>query len=333
MNDLISIDTCEKFSSFEEMKEITDDYGEGIIHHRSKLFELFNTSVLKEQKKRRQDYFEKYQLKRPTEIIIFTDSFSYSSTSFFIKGLQETGAAILVGYKGNPKSNAIFDASQSPSAVHNFNGTDVYNNLNNSGFEIIGTTFFESFNYSCFNKNPTPREYLIHPVDERVNIFQNYDDSLYDKFISEAKKIFKKYNDDQYCNPENLKLLYDPNNKNECYTFENDPYAHGGYECDVETKKWNKTKCKPYYCDIGYYFDAYQNICVKDKCSEVEDEKDDDTFLIILLIAILSLVGLIIIGLIIYGIYAFCCNKERESKVGPLLDSQTKISMRNIGDE
>jgi hypothetical protein len=57
MNDLISIETCEKFSSFEEMKEITDDYGEGIIHHRSKLFELFNTSVLKEQKKKKTRIF------------------------------------------------------------------------------------------------------------------------------------------------------------------------------------------------------------------------------------------------------------------------------------
>ena len=176
---------------------------------------------------------------------------------------------------------------------------------------------------------------MIHPVDERVNIFQNYDDSLYDKFISEAKKIFKKYNEDQYCNPDNLKLLYDPNNRNECYTFENDSYAHGGYECDVETKKWSKTKCKPYYCDIGYYFDTYQNICVKDKCTEAEDKTDDndDTMLFILLIAILSLVGLIIIGLIIYGIYSFCCQKDRDSNVGPLIDhSGTKISMRNVED-
>ena len=334
LNDIISIDTCNKYSSFDDMKEITDDYGEGIVHHRTKLFELFNTSVLKEQKKRRQDYFEKYQLKKPTEIIIFTDSFSYSSTSFFIKGLQETGAAIVVGYKGNPKSDAIFDASQSPSAVSNFNGTDVYNNLNNSGFEIIGTTFFESFNYSCFDKNPVPREYLIHPVDERVSIYQNYDDSLYDKFISKAKEIFVKYNDNQYCNPNNLKLLYDPNNKNECYIFENDPYAHGGYECDVNTTKWSKN-CKPYYCDIGYYFDTYQNICVKDKCTEEEDEKkdNDDTFLLVLLIVVVSLVGLIIIGIIIYTIYSFCCSKDKDTKVGPLLNSETQVSMKQMEDK
>jgi hypothetical protein len=326
MNDLINIDTCEKFSSFEEMKEITDDYGEGIIHHRSKLFELFNTSVLKEQKKRRQDYFEKYELKRPTEIIIFTDSFSYSSTSFFIKGLQETGAAILVGYKGNPKSNAIFDASQSPSAVHNFNGTDVYNNLNNSGFEIIGTTFFESFNYSCFEKDPTPREYLIHPVDERVNIFQNYDDSLYDKFISEAKRIFKKYNDDQECNPNNLNLLYDPNNKKDCYIFENDPHAHGGYECDPKTKKWSKI-CKPYYCDIGYFFDNYQNKCIKDICTEDDgengsDNKEDEGGIKAWLIILIAVGGLLILLIIIFIILK--CRKSKEIETGgesgPLID-------------
>ena len=32
-------------------------------------------------------------LKKPTEILIFTDSYSFSTTSYFIKGLQETGGA------------------------------------------------------------------------------------------------------------------------------------------------------------------------------------------------------------------------------------------------
>jgi len=275
MNDYIDLSTCKKFDKFEDMKEIVDDYGNNVQHHRSNLFLIFNSTVLKEHKQRRQKYFDKYKLKKPTEIIIFTDSFSYSSTSFFIKGLQETGSAILVGYKGNPKSSEFFEASHSPSAVSSFNGSDIYNNLIDSGFEIIGTTFFESYNYSYQIKNPIPREYLEHPVDERVNIYQNYDDSLYDKFINEAKKIFKKYNEDQYCNKDNLKLLYDPNNKEECYTFENDPYAHGGYECDPLTGKWS-TFCKPYYCDIGYYFDVFQNKCIQDKCTENTDESDED---------------------------------------------------------
>ena len=175
MSDIIELETCKKFNKFDDMKEIIDDYGKdeqgnNIKHHRTKIFEIFNSTILKEHKERRKKYFEKYSLKKPTEIIIFTDSFSYSSTSFFIKGLQETGGAIVVGYKGNPKTNEFFEASHSPSAVTNFNGSEIYNDLLEDGFEIIGTTYFESYNYLYQEKNPIPREYLMHPVDERVNI-------------------------------------------------------------------------------------------------------------------------------------------------------------------
>ena len=336
INDYIELSTCKKFDKFEDMKEIVDDYGNNVQHHRSKIFLIFNSTVLKEHKQRRQKYFDKYKLKKPTEIIIFTDSFSYSSTSFFIKGLQETGAAILVGYKGNPKSSEFFEASHSPSAVSSYNGSDIYNNLIDSGFEIIGTTIFESYNYSYQIKNPIPREYLVHPVDERVNIYQNYDDSLYDKFIDEAKKIFKRYNEEQYCNKDNLKLLYDPNNKEECYTFENDPYAHGGYECDPLTGKWSKV-CKPYYCDIGYYFDVYQNKCIQDQCTENTDEgeedKEEEKFPV-WAIVLISVVSVLILVIIVIIIYKFCCSKaKRESKAGPLLDQNSKSYTKDLGDD
>ena len=58
-------------------------------------------------------------------------------------------------------------------------------------------TSFETFNYSYQGQNPIPREYLINPVDERVNIYQKYDDSLYDDFIKEAKRIFTEYNEEK----------------------------------------------------------------------------------------------------------------------------------------
>ena len=147
--------------------------------------------------------------------------------------------------------------------------------------------------------------------------------------MEEAKKIFKKYNEDQECNPNNLDLLYDPNNKEDCYTFENDPHAHGGYECDNSTKKWSKT-CKPYYCDIGYYFDKYQNKCIKDICTEDNEndddkdkKKDDDKGGIktwhIILIVVGSLLILIIILIIILK-----CRKPQEiestGETGPLID-------------
>ena len=308
MKDIIELETCSQFNNFDNMKEIIDDYGkdeqgDDIKHHRTKIFQLFNSTTLKEHKERRQKYFDNYTLKKPTEIIIFTDSFSYSSTSFFIKGLQETGGAILVGYKGNPKSNEFFEASHSPSAVSNFNGSSVYNNLQDLGFEIIGTTYFESFNYSYQDKNPIPREYLTNPIDERINIYQSYDDSLYQQFIDEAKIIFEKYNVKKECNPDNKKLLFDPNNKNECYKFENDEHSHGGYLCDEVTKHWSD-KCSPYYCDIGYYFDTYKNKCVLDQCTESkEDKKDDDEensfpiwaiTIIVIVVALLLLFGMLL---------------------------------------
>ena len=313
LTDIIDFETCEKFKSFDDMKEIVDDYGkdeEGkdIKHHRTKIFQLFNKTVLKEHKERRKKYFENYTLKRPTEIIIFTDSFSYSSTSFFIKGLQETGGAILVGYNGNPKSNEFFEASHSPSAVSNFNNSDVSNNLKDAGFEIIGTTYFESFNYSYQANERIPREYLTHPVDRRVNIYQSYDDSIYQQFIDEAKKIFKEFNDDKICNPDNLRLLYDPNNKNDCYHIDKDPHAYGGFLCDQKTKKWSNI-CVPYYCDIGYYFDLYQNKCIIDKFTD-EEKNEGKSFPIW---AIILIVVLVIALIVVIVVMVIKIKKKKES--------------------
>ena len=271
--ELFDIETCEKIKDF---KEIIDEYGKEIKHHRTQVTQRINSSILKKMKERRKKYYEYNHLKKPTEILIFTDFFSFSTTSYFIKGLQETGGAIIVGYKGNPKSNENLDASLSPSGnILTLSGTDINKNFTECEFQITVLTFRESFNYSYQAPNPTPREYLLNPVDERVHIYQRYNDTLYDDFIKEAKKIFKKYNEDQKCNPDNLLLTYEPDNK-ECYSFQEIPHAHGGYECNKETQKWSNI-CRPYYCDIGYYFDTYQNKCIEDICTE-GNEKDNDNF-------------------------------------------------------
>ena len=335
MNDIIELETCTKFNNFDEMKEIIDDYGkdekgEEIKHNRTKIFELFNKTTLKEHKKRRKKYFENYKLKRPTDIIIYTDSFSYSSTSFFIKGLQETGGAILVGYKGNPKINEFFEASHSPSAVTNYNGTDIYNNLTELGFEIIGTTYFESYNYSYQEKNPIPREYLIHPIDERVNIYQNYDDSIYQQFIDKAKIIFDKYNKKGECNPNNIKLLFE--NDTNCYKIEGDEHAHGGYLCDNKTGNWSNI-CKPYYCDIGYYFDTYKNKCIKDQCTEEkeEDNNDEEEEDISYGVIIILIVGLIIVIIAIIVAVKIIKKKKKEIEGDDLTGSIVEKTI--VGEE
>ena len=328
MYERVDIKTCKRFSKFDDMEEIIDNYGNNVTHKRSQYFRVYNSSDLKNHKKRREKYFKMKNLKKPTEILIFTDFFSYSATSFFIKGLQETGAAITVGYFGNPKNNEITDASQSPSFVGDFSNSDIYSNLLDAGFMIRGVTIYESYNYTYQIENPIPREYLIHPVDERVNIFETYNDSLYDQFINEANNIFKKYNVELKCNPNNLDLLYDPHNKNECYAFENDLHAHGGYECDPETGKWSNI-CKPYYCDIGYYFDKYQNKCIEDICTETEEgknEEENDQFLIIFLFVVIALVVCSIIIIIIIIFVVKYKKPERLSKMAG--ESETLLNSR-----
>ena len=112
-DNLIDIETCEPIKDF---KNITDEYEGGIKHYRTQIFQEINSTKLKDWKEIRKKYYEKKHLKKPTEIIIFGDFSSYSATSFLIKGFQETGGAIIVGYRGNPKlKDEPLDASLSPS--------------------------------------------------------------------------------------------------------------------------------------------------------------------------------------------------------------------------
>ena len=309
-----------------DMKEIEDDYGEGIIHKRTQTFTLISKKQSKEYKKRRQYLFENNRLKRPTDIIVFTDSYSFSATSFFIKGLQEIGGAIIVGYYGNPKVPGKFDASQSTSGDGYFDNTDIENIFNEVGFQSIGITVIESFNYTCQNKNPIPREFLVKPVDERVNISELYDDSKYDKFIEKAKEIFIKYNKENKCNKDNPYLLFEPNDK-ECYKIENDSYAHGGYECNKDTGEWSNL-CKPFYCDIGYYFDVVRGKCIKDLCTEEAEENTDDEFPLWAIIVII-IGSVIIIGLII-GFIIFKCLKSKKNREGNMINNVSLIDYKKI---
>ena len=204
--------------------------------------------------------------KKPTEIIIFTDGYSFSATSFFIKSLYHFGGAIIVGFNGDPDTKKEdFDASQSPTFVLEFNDdiSDIQKDL--IDFKI----FFKQISYGPSYKNQYiegkldyPEEFSVTPVDERVNIYDEYDDTLYQKFIDKANDIFKKYNKEGKCNPDNknLKMLNTECDKN----F--DKYTKGGYECG-KNGKWSD-KCKPFYCHKNYYFDYVNQKCVKDVIAE-----------------------------------------------------------------
>ena len=213
------------------------------------------------------DLIIRNKYKKPTEIIIYTDGYSFSATSLFIKSLYHFGGAITVGYNGDPDTEKKdFDASQSPTFVlplRDFMETPIFTTLKKYGFIFNQISYGPSYKNQFIEGNlDYPEEFQVTPVDERIDIYNAYDDSLYQSFIEKAKEIFKKYNEEGKCNPDNknLKML-----SKEC-DKEFDSVTHGGYECGKDGK-WTKN-CKPFYCHKNYYFDYVSQKCVKDVIAE-----------------------------------------------------------------
>ena len=98
--------------------------------------------------------------------------------------------------------------------------------------------------------------------DIQTNIYENFEDETYDKFINESKNIFEKFKTE--CNPNNKNLVKVSEYCDAEFKYN---YIHGGYECG-DDGKWNN-KCVPSYCDPGYFFDQKNKQCVKDICSSI----------------------------------------------------------------
>lgn len=239
-----------------------NENGDDIYHKRTQIFDISTND--------RAHFYNFRQkaknIRKPTEILIFTDGFSYSATSIFIKETQIKGGAIIVGYSGNPKIQDNFDSSQSPSPVINTDDIkeDLSKSIKDLGFYLsypIGEMFDRIDQEGEIN---IPLEYKINPIDLRVNLYNGYSDGLYDDFIEVAKEIFDKAK--TTCNPNNKKLLL----VNEECNF-TDVHMHGGYECSDEGT-WSD-KCVPSYCDNGYYFDEIKVECIEDICINKKDDK------------------------------------------------------------
>lgn len=284
-------ETCNT-NNIMKSKIYEDNFGNNITHYRTQFYLLYNTKKLYEQ------INSKTYERKPTEIIIFTDGFSYSATSVFIKDLHESGNAIIVGYNGIPnekRKKEKFNSSHSPSMVITNYST---NFLLDDDIEILkyfniylAATFSPSYNDKYQNNSllQIPREFTIELIDERSSIYGSYDDTRYDEFIEEGLRIFKHYN--HSCNPNHTNLLY----KSDCQ-FE-DKHTHGGYLCG-NNGNWSQI-CKPSYCDHGYYFDTYLKKCKKDQCYSTS----------ILLIVLIIIGAIIIVGILIYCFWNW--NKKR----------------------
>ena len=140
-------ETCLPFDREKLYRGKVDDYGNGVIHNRTAEFNMYNKYERKYYEKKINKILETGKIKKPTEIIIFTDGFSFSCGSMFIKGLQVYGSAIVVGYNTKPGiiSPKDFDSSQSNSGVKQFSRSDSADNLKDLGFAIPSITNAEQF--------------------------------------------------------------------------------------------------------------------------------------------------------------------------------------------
>ena len=253
--------------------------------------------------------------RKPTDILVFTDGYSYSSAAIFLKYLQYYGGGITAGYFYNPNLNDPFDSGLSASIVYNYVSLQL---LSPEGYKPL----YDKYKFTLaipglqtfYNPNnlSNPLEYEITPVDEKVGIYESFSDNNYLNFIKESLPILNKYKNS--CNPNNTKLVLITS---ECdKSFEN-TYTHGGYQCGKDGK-WSNN-CVASYCDIGYTFDHEKHQCVIDVCSDRdednknesdrdEDNKNESNYLVYYII------GGVIILLIISSIIIFICVRKYKLK-------------------
>ena len=110
---VLNPETCLPYTEKDNILKGTDDkYSDEVIHKKSKIFDSFEI-FLKKYIQIRRKYFSTMKTKKPKEIIIFTDGYSFSCASSLITGLQIYGVAIIVGYNLRPDlEKKDFDASQ-----------------------------------------------------------------------------------------------------------------------------------------------------------------------------------------------------------------------------
>lgn len=217
--------------------------------------------------------------RKPTEILIFTDGYTFSAASLFLQYLQKKGGGIIASYMGNPKykNEEYFDISQSPTPVFPSSLLKIFSPEN---YILLNQRIIEedksNYNFeeewdiqisgiqSFYNEENTkkPLEYELILPDIQTNIYEVFEEETYEKFINESIKIFEKFKTE--CNPNNKNLV---KVSEECDKEFKYKYIHGGYECRNDGK-WSN-KCVPSYCDEGYFFDQKNKQCIKDVCSSI----------------------------------------------------------------
>ena len=131
---------------------------------------------------------------KPTEILVLTDGYTFSSSGLLAKYLKRSGWAIIASYIGNPyKPDKPFDIGQSPSVLFNRKNVQTFSSesfenyiMKNMILEVPGIQYFFD------DENSTiPLEYDIDLPDEKTNLYQKLTGDTYNIFVNESKKFLK----------------------------------------------------------------------------------------------------------------------------------------------
>jgi len=250
---------CEKYTDYESQQfwkeEDHDDFGNGALHTRTKkFFESFESQF---------DFVAKYRLqkhvRKPTDIILATDGYCFSSCAFFVDNNIRSGSAIVVGYGVTFPGDEQFVAGQCPSRVVNpsqfFDDLKQLNSL--VGLEFR-TTSLESFNISEKMNEIIPADYDILRIDKHCGYYKNIDPDT-EELLNYTKAVHEEFK--TKCNPANKRLFLVTD---ECSS--NDPNAlYVGHACG-SNGEWDKKTCKISGCKPGYVVDFDNDKCVPNGC-------------------------------------------------------------------
>ena len=267
---IVNPKTCHTYTEADEpLKGEQDIYGEDITHNKTQYLEFLNIFQHKIMYKTRDKYLgSERKLKKPTEIILFTDGLSLSCASISLRKLQLYGLGIIVGYNIRPDliNQTIIDASQSSSSVSYYEYSENVQNLKKLGFYLMITDKELFDTNDDIKKVRTPMEFKVYPPDIMSDIYVPYNDNIYGRFIEKAKSIFEEYNEKEKCNKDNKFLFYETQ---ECDSELKIDNAHGGYVCG-DNGEWNKSHCVAAYCDNGYILNDERTQCIEDPCKSIK---------------------------------------------------------------
>ena len=151
------------------------DY-DGIKYYRTKPFYPFTQDKIIEYNKIRKEFITKGNLKKSTDILIFTDSVNFGPAGTFIKTIQDNGAAIISSYGGNPYLNKItiktLDIGIDPLLNTNYEKiSKEYQELHKLGIEVYKIPYAEAFESANITREyKYSMAFKINKVDEMTNI-------------------------------------------------------------------------------------------------------------------------------------------------------------------